>query len=141
MPFQLNRGPAVIIEKEILKGADGLDDILSGVVDSTAVLENPVASGRYILEAGTVLQRDASTDKLIPIYDGDVAVQADIVGILGHTREFWLGPAITAGDATDEPVPVLHFNCHFDTEQLVGYSDPAGNVAKVEAALPHCKFS
>lgn len=137
MPFQMDRGPAVIIEKEILKGADGLDDILSAVVDSVYVEENPASSGRYILEAGTVLQDNASDDKLRPVYDGDTPV-GSIVGILGHTREFWLGPGITAGASTDEPVPVLHFNCHFNIEKLVGYT---GNEAATATALPHCLFS
>jgi hypothetical protein len=138
MPFQMDRGPAVIIEKEILKGAGGLDDILSYVVDSVYVEENPASSGRYILEAGTVLSAGPSDGRVKPVYDGDSVSEGDVVGILGHTREFWLGPGITAGDATDEPVPVLHMGCHFNVDKLVGYT---GNETEVEAALNLCKFS
>ncbi len=138
MPFQFDRGEGVIIEKEILKGAGGLDDILSYVLDSSYVVEHPASSGRYIVEAGTVLASGPSGNRLKPIYDGESVSEADVVGIMGHTREFWLGPGITAGDATDEPVPVLHMGCHFDTEKLVGYE---GNETEVEGALNLCKFS
>ncbi len=138
MPFQLDRGPAVIIAKEILRSAAGLDDIKSGVIDSTLVVENPASSGRYILEAGTVLASGPSSGRLEPIYDGDTVAEADVVGILGATIEFWLGVGITAGRATDEAVPVLHHGCNFDTSELVGYT---GNETAVEAALPTCLFT
>lgn len=139
MPFQLDRGPAVIIAKEILRGAAGLDDIKSGVIDSTLVEENPASSGRYILEAGTVLITGPSDGRLQPVYDGDsTGSSAAVFGILGATIEFWLGPAITAGRATDEAVPVLHHGCNFDTSKLVGYT---GNESDLKTALYTCLFT
>lgn len=139
MPFNVSRGPAVIIEKEILRSAAGLDDIKSMVMDSTYVVENPESSGRYIVEAGTVLSAIESSARLQPVYDGDTVLTADVVGILGHTREFFLEVnLVTASKATDEPIPVLHHGCHFDTAQLVGYDS---NESAVAAALPTCLFS
>jgi len=139
MPFQLDRGPAVIIAKEILRSAAGLDDIKSGVIDSTYVVENPSTTGRYIVEAGTVLSSNGpSAGRLKPVYEGDTVVQGDVAGVLGATIEFWLGPGITAGYATDEAVPVLHHGCHFNVDKLVGYT---GNETAVKAALYTCLFS
>lgn len=138
MPFNVERGPALIVEKEILRSAAGLDDIKSMVIDSTYVDETS-SSGRYIVEAGTVLSKISSSARLKPVYDGDTVIQANVVGVLGHTREFFLEVnLVTASKATDEPVPVLHHGCHFDTAQLVGYS---GNETAVAAALPTCLFS
>lgn len=145
MPFNLDRGPAVIIEKEILRSAAGLDDIKSMVVDSTKVAENPGSSGRYILEAGTVMIKIPASSKIQPIdaagatgtgASGAIA-EADVVGVLGHTREFWLGTGITPGSASDEPVPILHHGCDFNVSKLVGYT---GNEAVVKAALYTCLF-
>jgi hypothetical protein len=143
MPFNVNRGPAVIVEKEILRSAAGLDDIMSMVVDSTYVKEHPISSGRYILEAGTVLCAIESSSKLQPLYNSPTTPNSSsgltVVGILGHTREFFLETSlVTASLATDEPVPVLHHGCHFDTAFLVGY---ASNESAVAAALPTCIFS
>lgn len=138
MPFNVLRGPALIIEKEILRSAAGLDDIKSMVIDSTYV-EETSSSGRFIVEAGTVLSVISSSARIKPVYDGDTVLTADVVGILGHTREFFLEVnLVTASKATDEPVPVLHHGCHFDTAQLVGYDS---NESAVEAALPTCLFS
>lgn len=137
MAFQTDRGPAVIIEKEILRSAAGLDDIKSMVINSTDVVENPPTTGRYIVEAGTVLSLGPSDGKVKPVYDGDSVSQANVAGILGHTVEFWLGPGITASSNTDKPVPVLHHGCDFNVDKLVGY---VGNEANVEAALPTCIF-
>lgn len=138
MPFNVLRGPALIIEKEILRSAAGLDDIKSMVIDSTYV-EETSSSGRFIVEAGTVLSKISSSARLKPVYDGDTVLTADVVGILGHTREFFLEVnLVTASKATDEPVPVLHHGCHFDTAQLVGYDS---NESAVAAALPTCLFS
>lgn len=145
MPFNLNRGPAVIIEKEILRSAAGLDDIKSMVVDSTKVAENPASSGRYILEAGTVMIKIPSSSKIQPINaagatgtgsSGAIAAD-DIVGILATTIEFWLGTGITAGAATDEPCAILHHGCDFNVSKLVGYT---GNETITKAALPTCVF-
>lgn len=145
MPFNLARGPAVIIEKEILRSAAGLDDIKSMVVDSTTVPENPTSSGRYILEAGTVMVKIPASSKIQPITasgatgsgTGGAFTSSDVVGILGHTREFWLGIGITAGAPSDEPVPILHHGCDFNVSKLVGYT---GNETIVKGALPTCLF-
>ncbi len=137
MAFQTSRGQAVIVAKEILRSAAGLDDIKSMVLDSTYVLENPSTTGRYIVEAGTVLTLGPSDGKVKPIYEGESVGSDDVAGILGHTVEFWLGPGITAATNTDKPVPVLHHGCDFDVSQLVGY---VGNESDVEDALPTCLF-
>lgn len=137
MPFHEVLPEAIFYDREILRGADGLDDILSKVIDSTTVEEYPAASGRYVLPAGTVLCTIPSSSKLRPAEDsGEVA--ADIVGILGRNQEFWIGPGVTAGDSTDQPVNVLHFNCHFNVSKLYKYS---GNAAEVKLAMPSCKFT
>lgn len=142
MPFNVERGPALIIEKEILRSAAGLDDIKSMVMDSTYVEEYEVdgnPTGRWIVEAGTVLSAIESSARVKPVYDGDTVLTADVVGILGHTREFFLETGlVTASKATDEPIPVLHHGCNFDTDFLVGYS---GNETAVASALPTCLFS
>ena len=135
MPFNTKRGPAVVVEKEILRSAAGITDIKSMVVDATTVAQNPASSGRFILEAGTVMVKIPSSSKIAPAGAGIVA--ADVVGILGHTREFYLGDGITAGAHADEPVPVLHHGCDFNVSKLVGYT---GNEAAVKAALPTCIF-
>lgn len=139
MAFQTQRGNAVIPGevKEILRSAAGLDDIMSLVLDSRAVIENPSTTGRYIVEAGTVLAVGPSDDRVIPIYDGESVAEADVVAILGHTVEFWLGPGVTADQNLDKPVPGLHHGCDFNVDKLVGYT---GNEAAVKAALPTCIF-
>lgn len=139
MAFQTNRTGAVVPGevKEILRSAAGLDDIMSLVLDSRSVVENPSTTGRYIVELGTVLAVGPSDDRVVPVYEGDTVAEADVVGILGHTVEFWLGPGITADQNMDKPVPVLHLGCDFDVSKLVGYT---GNETAVKAALPHCKF-
>lgn len=138
MAFQTSRGQAIIIAKEILRSAAGLDDIKSMVLDSTFVLENPSTTGRYLLEAGTILSTNGPTaGRVKPVYENENVDQADVAGVLGHTVEFWLGPGITADDNTDKPIPVLHHGCDFDVSKLVGY---VGNEAAVKAALPTCIF-
>lgn len=136
MPFNIVRN-GVIVEKEILKSVAGLDDVLSHVVDATTVAENPASSGRYILEAGTVLSLVGGGSTKVRPAPALVAA-ADVVGILGVTREFYIGDGTTATAKSDEPVPVYHFGCHFDTTKLVNYT---GNEAATKAALPTCKFS
>lgn len=137
MPFAEVIGDAEFYDREILRSPSGLDDVPSHVIDSTTVEEYPASSGRYVLPVGTVLCSIPSSSKLRPAEDsGEDA--ADIVGILGRTQEFWLGPGITAGDSTDQPVNVYHFNCHFDVSKLYKYS---GNAAAVQEAMPSCKFS
>ncbi len=144
MPFEVTRGPAVIIEKEILRGAGGLDDIKSMVVDSTKVIEWPTSSGRYIIEAGTVMVKVPSSSKIAPINgtatgtgSAGAFLAADIVGIAAVTKEFYMGTGITAGNATDEPLAILFMGCRFNVSKLVGYT---GRESVVQAALPLCKF-
>lgn len=138
MPFNIVRNGA-IVEKEILRASGGLEDadVLSHVVDSTTVIENPASSGRYILEAGTVLSLVGGGSTKVQPAPGGVAT-ADVVGILKTTTEFFIGDGVTAGPKTDEVVPVYHMHAHFDTTKLVNYT---GNEANVKAALPHCKFT
>lgn len=143
MPFNVKR-TAVLLEKEILRGAGGLDDIKSMVVDSTKVVENPASSGRYILEAGTVMTKIVASSKIQPITiaaggsgGSGAYVAGDIVGILATTHEFFLGTGITAGAASDEPVAILHMGCDFNVSKLVGYT---GNETITKAALPTCVF-
>ena len=127
----------VIVEKEILRSAAGLDDVLSRVVDANQVPENPVGSGRYILEAGTILVTHTG-NKVKPASADITGDGQTVVGILGVTKEFWLG-STNATNAHDEAVPVYHHGCHFDTTKLVNWS--GGNPAAVKAALPTCKFT
>lgn len=124
--------------KEILRGAGGLDDILSYVVDSSTVPENPVSSGRYVLEAGTVMAVDSGTLKVLPVTSTSYSAQ-DIVGICEDDHEFWITSDTTPnGGNADEAIGVLHMGCHFNIDNLVGYT---GNESDVQAALPLCKFS
>jgi len=128
-----------MFDKEILKSAHGLNDILSSVADSTVVPENPAASGRYVLEAGTVMiwTGAAFDSKVVPDV-AETALPAVIAGVLATTIEFFIGQGVTASAVTDEPVALLHHGCHFDVTQLVFYS---GNIANVQAALYTCKFT
>jgi hypothetical protein len=144
MPFNVKR-TAVILQKEILRSASGLDDIKSVVVDSTKVAENPASSGRFILEAGTVMIKIPASSKVQPINAAGAAgsggagaiVAADIVGIAAVSKEFFLGTGITAGAASDEPFALLHHGCDFNVSKLVGYT---GNETITKAALPTCVF-
>jgi len=144
MPFNVKRGPALIIEKEILRSAAGLDDAKSMVVDSTKIPEYTVGAGRYILEAGSVMGKINGSSKICPISAWNFGsgasgawVAADIVGIAQETTEFYLGSGVVAGSATDEPVSLLHHGCDFNITYLVGYT---GNETIVKAALPTCIF-
>lgn len=135
MPWNIVRN-GVIVEKEILKSVSGLDDVDSYVVDATTVLQNPSSSGRYILEAGTVLVKGSGT--LVQQASSNITGNSEVVvGILGVTTEFWIGEGVAASAASNEPVPVYHFNCHFDITKLVGYT---GNETAVKTALPSCIF-
>jgi hypothetical protein len=143
MPWNVER-TAQLFQKEILRSAAGLDDIKSMVLDATKVDEYPTSSGRYVLEAGHVLAKITGSDKVQPVAmnsgggsgGGGAYAAADIVGILGHTVEIWKGDdAIDA--KSDEPIPVLHHDCDFDTTQLVGYT---GNETAVKDALKTCIF-
>lgn len=141
MPFNVERGPALIIEKEILRSAAGLDDVKSLVIDATYVDEyevDSVGTGRYILEAGTVLAKIESSNKVQPVYDGDTVTSGNVVGVLGHTREFFISADVAASAAANEPVPVLHHGCNFDTRYLIGYT---GNETAIKTALPTCLFT
>jgi hypothetical protein len=144
MPFNVRR-EAQLFAKEILRSAAGLDDIKSMVLDATKVDEYPASSGRYVLEAGHVLAKIVGSDKVQPVAmnagggtgGGNAYVAADIVGILHVTIEVWKGDG-AIDSASDEPVAVLHHNCNFDVNQLVGYT---GIETAVKDALPTCLFT
>jgi hypothetical protein len=144
MPFNANRGPVVQYEKEILRAFTGLESIKSMVVDSTKVAENPSSSGRYVLEAGTVMGKINGSSKICSIGAGAFGsgssgawVAADIVGILADKVEFYIGQGVTAGAATDEPVAVMFMGADFNINKLVAYT---GNETITKAALPLCSF-
>jgi hypothetical protein len=135
---------AIFYEKEILRSAAGLDDVKSMVIDSTKIGQNPASSGRYVLEAGNVMGKINASSKICPIAAGAFGsgasgawTAADIVGILGTSVEFTLGPGITAGSATDEEVDILHHLCDFNVSKLVGYT---GNETITKQALFTCLF-
>lgn len=139
--MNVDRGPAYIVEKEILRSAAGLDDIMSLVIDATYVLETEVdgdGTGRYIVEAGTVLAKIESSNKLQPVYEDDDVSEGNVVGILGHTKEFFISSDVPATSAANSSVPVLHHGCNFDTSKLIGY---VGNESAVAGALPTCLFT
>lgn len=147
MPSNVSR-IATFFQKEILRSGAGLDDIPSYVIDSTKIAEYPASSGRYVLEAGTVMvkvQGDAAK-KIMPLHSNAAGgsggagayVAADIVGILASTIEFYIGEGVTASGKTDEAVAVFWHGNHFNITKLVGYT---GNEAIVAAALSTCKFS
>lgn len=136
----------VFFDKEILRSAAGLDDIKSMVLDSTKVAENPASSGRYVLEAGTVMAKiTGGSTKIQPVHSNAAGgsggsgayVAGDIVGILATTIELGVGQGITASAKTDEPVAILHHGCDFNAAKLIGYT---GNETIVKAALPTCIF-
>jgi hypothetical protein len=126
MPQYQKRTATLFHGKEILMGAAGLDDVLSYVVDSTKVPENPASSGRYVLEAGTVMAKIVGSSKIQPVTHAaggtggsGAYVAADIVGIVEDDHEFWLTSDTTPnGNAADEPVGVLHHGCPFNTDNL-----------------------
>lgn len=141
------RRTANFYDIEILRSAAGLEDIMSKVVDSTHIPENPSGSGRYVLVAGNVMGKisgDAS-GRIAPIAGTALGsggagawTAADIVGILAQTKEFALGPGMpAAGTQSDEEVAVLHHLCDFNVSKLTGYT---GNETIVAQALPTCKF-
>ena len=127
----LKRRVATFYDKEILKHFTGLEAIRNVVIDSTQVAVDPT-SGRYVLEAGTVLVKQGA-NKVKPAPSSGAA-QADIVGILSHTVEFFYPPE---ANVTDEPAAAIFHGAVFDIPKLVNYS---GNAAAVKAALPTCLF-
>lgn len=130
MPWRKQR-VATFYDKEILKYFTGGEVTRNIVIDGTTVAVG--ADGRYVLEAGTVMSKIASSSKVKPA-PATGLLQADVHGILTHTLEFYYPPE--AG-VTDEPAAVYFFDAIFDTTKLVNYS---ANAAAVIAALPHCKF-
>jgi hypothetical protein len=129
MPWRKQR-TATFYDKEIFKvlPMDGVPT-KGVVIDGTTITQDPT-SGRYVLEAGQLLVKIAASTKVKPAPASGV-VQADVVGFLTHTIEFFYPPE--AG-VTDEPASVYYTWCHFDATKLVGYS---GNAAAVAAALPN----
>lgn len=131
MPWGKKR-TATFYDKEILKYFTGGEVTRNIVIDGTTV---PVdaTSGRYVLEAGTVISKIAASSKVKPAPASGL-LQADCVGILTHTVEFFYPPE---ANVTDEAAAVYFFDAIFDVTKLVNYSS---NAAAVQAALPHCKF-
>src|SRR5213592_2978271 len=124
MPFNAKRGNAQIYENEFLRSFAGLDDLLSAVCDSTKVPENPAASGRYVVVQGTVMGKIGGSSKVCPVTAGAFGsgaagawVAADILGVLNETREFYIGPGVTAGPATDEDVALVHMGADFNVSK------------------------
>lgn len=136
---------AVIEDREILRSAAGLNDILNKVMAAYTVPEFPDSSGRYIVPKGTVcaLISGDSLGRIQPItsdnYDGE-----DIVGITAKKTEFAIAADVPAegsadnGSNQDEAVALLHHGCNFDVRYLTGYE---GNESEVAAALSTCLFT
>lgn len=125
------RRTATFRDKEILKYPTGLEATKNIVIDSTTVTAS--ADSRYILEAGTVICKIAASTK-VRAAAASGELQADIVGILTHTVEFFYP---TEANVTDEPAAVFFHSAIFDTTKLVNYSS---NAAAVKGALPTCLF-
>lgn len=122
---------AAFYEREILKyGVTGTEAVKNVVIDATTLVAN--GDGRYVLEVGTVLSKIDASDKVKPAASSGL-LQADVVGILAHTIEFFGN----ADEAYDEPGAAFFWNAIFDASQLTNYS---GNAAAVQAALSSCKF-
>lgn len=119
-------------DKEILKYVTGLEATQNIVIDGTTV---PVdsTSGRYVMQAGTVVAKISASTKVQPAAASGVSA-SDIVGILTHTVEFFY-PVET--NVTDEPAAVYFHECIFDITKLVNYS---GNASAVQTALKTCLF-
>lgn len=126
----LKKRVATFYDKEILLSATGLEAIRSVVIDSTEVAVN-ATSGRYVLEAGTVLVKQGA-NKVKPAGSGISA--GNVIGILANTVEFFYP---TEAEITDEPAAAFFHGCQFDTAQLIGYT---GNEAAIKSALPTCRF-
>jgi len=157
-----------IYADEILKGPSGLDDVRSYVLDASLCNTSiSGVAGRYFIPAGSVLVKSDSwtaDKKVAPLYmndgtagmgallgsgGGGAYVAGDIIGILGRDVELIVDDSgTTPGAVSDQDVPVIWFNAHFDISALWGYNDAvdAGthgddNSTIVKAALPHCVFS
>jgi hypothetical protein len=122
---------ATFYDKEILKYWTGGEVTANIVIDGTTVPQG--GDGRYILEAGTVMSKIAASTKVKPSAASGL-LEADVVGILTHTLEFFYPPE---ANVTDEPAAVYFAHAHFDVAKLVNY---ASNSAAVNAALNQCMF-
>jgi hypothetical protein len=132
-------------DKKITRSAAGFDDAKSMVLRSSKVdaIASGPGTGRYIVEAGTVMVWDDgdSKERIKPLHmnagegtgGSGAYVAGDIVGILHAGIE--LGGQ---GDDYDMPVSILHHGVNFSVEDLVGYT---GNETIVKAALPTCIFT
>lgn len=127
-------------DREILKGADGLVDIKSMVVDASELTAQ--ANGRTVLKPGEVMGKISGSSKIMPISMGlhgtggaGAWVAADIVGINETFYEFPTG--VTLGAESDHEVAIIFKNARFNVANLTGY---AGNETIVKAALPTCQF-
>lgn len=121
---------AAFYEKEILKYFTGTEAVKNVVIDATKVEAN--ADGRYIVQAGQVLQAISESKLVKPAAASGVAA-ADVVGIMAHTVEFF-----GIGDHDyDEPAAAFFWNAIFDTTKLLSYAE---NAANVKTALSSCRF-
>lgn len=124
---------AAFYDKEILKYFVGTEAVKNVVIDANKVVAN--SDGRFIVEAGNVLQKVGGESKLVkPITAAEESIAAaDIVGVMAHTVEFF---GINDHDY-DEPAAAFFWNAIFDTTKLIGYTKNATNV---KAALVSCRF-
>lgn len=127
---QYAKRSAAFYEREILKYVTGTEAVKNLVFDATTISAN--SDGRYVLEVGTIISKISSSSKVKPAPSSGLA-QADVVGVLAHTIEFF-------GNADahyDETGAAFFHGCVFDTAQLTNYTSNATNV---KAALSTCLF-
>lgn len=120
---------AAFYDVEIFKYPTGYEAIKNVVIDATKLTAD--ANDRFVLKSGTVLSKISASEKVKPAAASGLA-QADVVGILAYTVEFF-------GDEEDQdkPAAAFFFNCIFDASKLTNYS---GNATNIKAALPSCQF-
>lgn len=120
---------AATYAKQILRVATLNEVAENAVVDGTTVPLD--GNGRRVLDAGTVMiwVGTVGASKVRPAAaSGELA--ANVAGIVMHPTEFW--PDTTQANLDDEPVALYTKDCHFASDQLVGYS---GNAAAVKTAM------
>lgn len=120
---------AATYSKQIFRVFSGNEIAENSVVDGTTVPLD--GNGRRVLDAGTVMCwiGTVGASKVRPAAaSGELA--ANIAGIVMHPTELW--PDATEALKDDEPVALYTKDCHFASDQLVGYS---GNAAAVKTAM------
>jgi hypothetical protein len=120
---------AATYAKVILRVATLNEIAENSVVDGTTVPLN--GDGRRVLESGTVMTwiGTPGSSKVKPAAASGVTA-AEVAGIVMHTTEFW--PDTTEALKDDEPLALYTKNCHFASDQLIGYS---GNATNVKTAM------